>query len=267
MQALPGGAAQLAELTLRPLRGRPAALRWAQFGGLRQLQTLSLTADFSRAGPEDALGQLTALTRLRLAGPLAGRPQHNVTSALLACTAPGLARLELARLRADFPPPLVHSDDDSDGDEPPGLMEDAPEGSEDASGSEGGSTTGGSASGSASEADEAWLPALAAMGAGGDGAPPLAQAPWWRIPLRLQLPAPEPDSVGALLAARWPRLEHVRFHDCSEIDDSLLYGGQEARPCCQGPGCGGICLGLRLVALPGRRRALYATAAAWLRSN
>lgn len=234
MQALPGGAAHLAELTLRPLRGKPAALRWQQLGAsLGRLQSLALTADVSRAGPAASLGLLTALTRLRLAGPLNVRPQPNVLPALLACAAPGLARLELARVRAldlqpllgaPLPPPLVDSDSNSDGgEEQPGLHDDG--------------ASIGSASDDASEAGDPVLPALMAEDGGLDEPPGLASSDGSSDeeggppPLDLDdldepwLTPPTPGSVGARLASRWPRLEHVRLHDCVDIDDSLLCGG------------------------------------------
>ena len=109
LQGLPGHAAQLTSLTLKPLRGTPVGLcvRWRQVSHLRQLSSLSLTADFSMAASPAGLRALTALTRLRLHGNIHSSPgawiqperlPQEVAPALLACTT-GLRRLELVAVR------------------------------------------------------------------------------------------------------------------------------------------------------------------------
>lgn len=98
LQALPGAACQLTSLTIRPLLGLGATMRWSQLGsGLSQLASLALTADLGTPGPPDALGALVGLTRLRLHGAAAARGMRlgqEVGPALLAVTT-GLRRLEL----------------------------------------------------------------------------------------------------------------------------------------------------------------------------
>jgi hypothetical protein len=102
LQALPGAAAQLTALTVKPLGVSQAPLiRWRHLSHLCQLCSLSLTADLSCSSGAMALGALTRLTRLRLQGTPKGtaswRPQ-GVERALLAAPT-SLLRLELARVK------------------------------------------------------------------------------------------------------------------------------------------------------------------------
>ncbi len=195
-QTLPGSAAQLTSLVLRPLRGHIPFLRFAQFDGrLAQLRSLSLTGRFQTGEAAEQLSQLTALTRLRLASAQPGQP--DVSLALLACPG-GLARLELFGVSVELlnvlhlahmrwnPFPGFGPTDEQDHliqqVHNLGLLP-SPE-------------------------ELAELESAAAL------APPPAPGLLW---------PPAEGSIGALLLPRWQQLEHLRLHKC-ELDDSVFLG-------------------------------------------
>ncbi|KAI7840516.1 hypothetical protein COHA_005815 [Chlorella ohadii] len=194
METLPGSAAQLTSLVLRPLRGHIPFLRFAQFDGrLAQLRSLSLTGRFQTGEAAEQLSQLTALTRLRLASAQPGQP--DVSLALLACPG-GLARLELFGVSVELlnvlhlahmrwnPFPGFGPTDEQDHliqqVHNLGLLP-SPE-------------------------ELAELESAAAL------APPPAPGLLW---------PPAEGSIGALLLPRWQQLEHLRLHKC-ELDDSVF---------------------------------------------
>ena len=209
-QVLPGGAAQLTSLVLRPMRGHIPSLRWDQFGSrLAQLHSLSLTGRLQHFEAADSLSQLTALTRLRLANAHNTAPE--VSFALLAC--PGsLARLELSGVAIQPPdepelegvgvlqlPPAALAFLQQWG-APPGAQlpaaAQAPPGAQQA----------------------AAVPAqpAAAGQAGAAAAQPAVEPP---------PPPPAAGSIGASLLPRWQRLEHLRLHNCQFVA-SVLQGGR-----------------------------------------
>lgn len=205
---LPGGAAQLTSLVLRPMRGHIPSLRWEQFGSrLAQLHSLSLTGRLQHFEAADSLSQLTALTRLRLANAHSTAPE--VSFALLAC--PGsLARLELSGVAIQPPgepelegvgmlqlPPAA-----------PAYLQQwgAPPGAQLVAAAQ--------PPAGAQQAAAAPAQPAAAGQAGAAAAQPAVEPP---------PPPPGAGSIGASLLTRWQQLEHLRLHNCQFVT-SVLQG-------------------------------------------
>lgn len=206
MEVLPGGAAQLTSLVLRPMRGHIPSLRWEQFGSrLAQLHSLSLTGRLQHFEAADSLSQLTALTRLRLANAHSTAPE--VSFALLAC--PGsLARLELSGVAIQPPgepelegvgmlqlPPAA-----------PAFLQQwgAPPGAQLVAAAQ--------PPAGAQQAAAAPAQPAAAGQAGAAAAQPAVEPP---------PPPPGAGSIGASLLTRWQQLEHLRLHNCQFVTSVL----------------------------------------------